>query len=89
MATIGKVLLSYDVSDEWNEVRISLIELGYSTLAQGETKTYELPNTTLTHQSKSVKEAIKDLKRICENLNIHLQKAIAVLVRDETDYYNH
>jgi hypothetical protein len=49
---------------------------------KGETETYNLPNTTLWHPSKSSSQAINDLKTICSGLGVNLEKAIAVLASE-------
>ncbi len=41
-------------------------------------KTYWLPNTTMFHSRKSSDQAMNDLKAICRNLQVKLEKAVAV-----------
>lgn len=78
--TIGSVLLSYDVKSKHTEVKQKLEELGYLDHFnfKNETKVYHLPNTTLWHYKKSSDQALNDLKQICNNLYIDLDKAVSV-----------
>lgn len=41
-------------------------------------KSYNLPNTTLWHSTKSSNQGIADLKTVCSRLGATLEKAIAV-----------
>lgn len=89
--TTGKVLLSYDVNDKWEEVKSTLIhEYQYSdvALSMPTNKVYSLPNTTLRHQTKQVSRAIKDIQDVCTRHKVTLEKAIAVLVAEEVAYHN-
>lgn len=88
--TTGKVLLSYDINDKWEEVKSTLIhEYAYSDVAQSMITftVYSLPNTTLHHQSNQVSEAIKDIKNVCVRHKVTLEKAVAVLM-SESAYHN-
>lgn len=88
--TTGKVLLSYDINDKWDEVKSTLIhEYAYSEVAQSMAtfRLYSLPNTTLFHQSKQVSEAIKDIQKVCLRHKVILEKAVAVLTT-EVAYHN-
>lgn len=78
--TVGKVLISYDVSAKNPEVKAALIALGYheSFKFSLASKVYQLPNTTLWHKSKSSDQAMSDMKNVCITLNVKLEKAIAV-----------
>lgn len=87
--TTGKIVLSYDITGEWNAVRTAMYEKAYFSVGMSVTKTYELPDTTLTHQNKQVSEAINDLENVCRSLNIILNKAVAFLVAEEVSFYNH
>lgn len=78
--TISNVLISYDVSAKNPEVKAALQALNYYdyfTIA-GSTKVYYLPNTTLWHKSKSSDQAMADMKKVCSDLRVTLEKAIAV-----------
>lgn len=78
--TISNVLISYDVSAKNPEVKAALLELkyyDYFTLA-GSTKKYLLPNTTLWHKTKSSDQAMADMKKVCADLKVTLEKAVAV-----------
>ena len=78
--TVGIILLSYDVDKSHTQVKNALIDLEYLEKFKNtnDPKTYTLPNTTLWHQSKSSNQAINDLKNTCNNLNVTLEKAVAV-----------
>lgn len=88
--TIGKVLLTYDVDDKHNEIKEELKKLGYADeyriLPTNTTKT--LPESTLWHPEKQVSEAIKDLGKICNDLDVVLENAFATLTKDEVQGYN-
>ncbi len=87
--TVGKIILSYDVSGKWDAVRSELWEMQYSssTINLAAMRTYELPNTTMWHEQKTVSQAIEDLKSICVKLNISLEKAVAALTQEQVQYY--
>jgi len=78
--TIGNVLLSYDVDKLHTQVKTELEDLGYLERFKknNDTKTYTLPNTTLWHPKKSSNQAMIDLKTVCTNLKVTLEKAITV-----------
>ncbi|WP_146106870.1 hypothetical protein [Polaribacter porphyrae] len=78
--TVGNILLSYDIKNKHNDVKEGLQELGYLDHFnfKGETKIYYLPNTTLWHSKKSSNQAMSDLKSVCRNCNVTLEKGIVV-----------
>jgi len=78
--TVGNVLISYDVSAKNPEVKAALIALDYYdhfTLGTA-SKVYYLPNTTLWHKTKSSDQAMSDMKKVCAELKVTLEKAVAV-----------
>lgn len=78
--TVANVLISYDVSAKNPEVKAALLALNYYdyfTLG-GAPKIYHLPNTTLWHKTKSSDQAMSDMKRVCADLGVTLEKAVAV-----------
>lgn len=78
--TISNVLISYDVSAKNPEVKAALLALDYYdyfTLGDAP-KIYYLPNTTLWHESKSSDQAMADMKKVCADLGVTLEKAVAV-----------
>jgi hypothetical protein len=78
--TIAEVLISYDVSAKNPEVKAALQALNYYdnfTLGTAP-KVYYLPNTTLWHKTKSSDQAMADMKKVCNDLRVTLEKAIAV-----------
>ena len=79
-ATVGEVLISYDIKRAHSEVKTALLSLGYfdNFKYTNESNSYDLPNTTLWHDKKSSDHAMSDLKNICARLGATLQKAIAV-----------
>ena len=78
--TIGNILISYDVDKLHTQVKTALENFGYLDKFKNsnDPKAYVLPNTTLWHQKKSSDQAINDLKTVCANLNVKLEKAVAV-----------
>lgn len=78
--TIGDVLLSYDVDRLHSQVKAELQKLGYYDLFKnaGDPKTYDLPNTTMWRNNKSSDQAMNDLKIVCRDLGVKLEKAVAV-----------
>ena len=77
--TIGNVLISYDVSDKNPEVKAALKALNYyDYFTLGTSKVYNLPNTTLWHKSKSSDQAMADMKKVCSDLRVTLERAVAV-----------
>lgn len=77
--TIGNVVISYDVSAKNPEVKAALQALNYyDYFTLGTSKVYNLPNTTLWHKSKSSDQAMADMKKVCNDLRVTLEKAIAV-----------
>lgn len=76
--TIGNVLISYDVSAKNPEVKAALLKLNYYEAFNQDGKNYNLPNTTLFHQNKSSDQAMVDMKKVCRDLNVTLEKAVAV-----------
>lgn len=88
--TTGKIILSYDITGKWSAVKKALLEKGYSDVAMSlvTNKTYSLPDTTVWHKQKQVSQAIDDIKKICLNLDVKLEKAAAVLINEEVAYYN-
>ncbi|SFD56318.1 hypothetical protein [Flavobacterium phragmitis] len=77
--TVSTVLISYDVSDKNPEVKAALKALNYSdSYTLGSSKVYYLPNTTLWHKAKSSDQAMADMKKVCNELRVTLEKAVAV-----------
>tara|TARA_Y100000815_G_scaffold167337_1_gene151910 strand:+ start:904 stop:1173 length:270 start_codon:yes stop_codon:yes gene_type:complete len=82
--TIGKIVISYDINKLHTEVKGRMESLGYSDQFnfKGQTKIYNLPNTTLWHSEKSSNQAILDLKSVCTSTGSALEKVIAVLASE-------
>lgn len=78
--TIGNVLLSYAVNAKNTEVKEALLALNYldNFILEANTKVYHLPNTTLWHKTKTSDQAIADISKVCADLNVTLEKAVAV-----------
>lgn len=78
--TVGIILLSYDIDKLHTKVKDALIGLGYLEKFKNhnDPKIYILPNTTLWHESKSSNDAINDLKEICNDLSVKIEKAVSV-----------
>lgn len=78
--TIANVLISYDIDKLHSSVKDSLEKLGYSDRFKNpnDPKTYLLPNTTMWHPRKSSNQAMDDIKTVCRNLQVKLEKAVTV-----------
>ena len=78
--SVGNVLISYDVESGHKQVKDAMKELGYEEYWRETTQSpvFQLPNTTLWHSNKSSNQAIADLKGVCTNLRVKLEKAVAV-----------
>ncbi len=80
---IGVVILSYDIDKKHSEVKSKLLEKGYSiSWNYPGQKAYILPNTTVWQKNKSTDGAIADIKGICKELGVVLEKAVAILASD-------
>jgi len=85
--TVGIILLSYDIATNHVAVKNQMKSLGYyENWKIGSGPTYYLPNTTLWHLEKSSDAAIADIKNVCIQLNVKLEKAIAVRASDFVGY---
>lgn len=81
--TIGIVLISYDVNHSHSQVKAEMEKLDYyDNWKINNGPTHQMPNTTLWHKTKSSDMAIHDLKIVCRNLNVTLEKAVAVLAKE-------
>lgn len=78
--TFGNILISYDIDKFHTQVKEALESIGYYDHFKNgnEQKIYYLPNTTLWHPKKSSNQAMNDLKIICVQLKVNLEKAITV-----------
>ena len=78
--TVGCVLLSYDVNKLHTLVKEALEKLGYLDyfMNTNDPKIYQLPNTTMWYPSKSSDQAMNDIKSVCRNVQVTLEKAVAV-----------
>ncbi|MCD0475249.1 hypothetical protein LPB87_12670 [Flavobacterium sp. EDS] len=77
--SIGAILVSYDVNKLHIDVKNAMKLLGYrEQWNYPNEKSYNLPNTTLWHSSKSSNQGITDIKTVCLRLGVSLEKAIAV-----------
>lgn len=86
MATIGNVMITYDVNKLHSDVKNSMESIGYYSYftLNGSSKIYYMPNTSLWHKAKSSEQALNDLKSICSNLGVNLEKAVAVKASEFT-----
>lgn len=76
--TIRNLLISYDVNSKHSEVKTAMLKLNYHDVFAQYGNTYNLPNTTLCHQAKSSDQAMADIKKVCSDLKVTLEKAVAV-----------
>ena len=82
-STVGTVVISYDINRLHTEVKERMISVGYfDNWHYNNEKSNEMPNTTLWHKQKSSDTAINDLRSICHQLNVNLEKAVAVLASE-------
>jgi len=88
--TIGKIVLCYDINSKHNQVKDSLKELGYSDRWKkiSTNVTYDMPNTTVWHPTKTVSQATADIRRVCNNLGVVLERSFSALTGSEVDGYN-
>jgi hypothetical protein len=84
--TIGNVLISYDVNDKNSDVKAALLNLNYYEAFEQYGKNYNLPNTTLFHPNKSSDQAMADMRKVCNDLKVILEKAIAVRASEFVGY---
>lgn len=86
-STIGPVIISYDVNTGHTQVKDAMKQKGYRDVwTNFEGKRYQLPNTTLRHESKSSGQALGDLRVVCSGLRVTLEKAVAVRATDFVGY---
>lgn len=75
---MANVLITYDIESKHTEVKNSMKQLGFQDTVAGQTGTVYLPNTTLWKANATPKEAIDNLRGLCDGLRVHLQRAIAM-----------
>ena len=82
--TISSILISYDINKFHTQVKVALEAIDYRNYFNyiDDKKNYYLPNTTLWHPKKTSNQAMKDLKTICANLKVNLEKAVTVKASD-------
>ena len=78
--TVANVLMFYDVSAKNPDVKAALLALNYHDhyTLENALKVYHLPDTTLWHKTKSPDQAMSDMKKVCADLKVTLEKAVAV-----------
>jgi hypothetical protein len=71
-----KVILTYDVSGEHNNIKADLLALGYQDYIIGNTskKKYNLPNTTLYHPNLKIIDTAKPLEHPYKEIKEVLKK---------------
>jgi len=76
------VLITYDVPRRHLDLKQRLAVGGYlfQLTDPRDNKVFYLPNTALYHQSKTVQQAMSDLKAECSYLGISLERAFATEV---------
>lgn len=72
------VLLSYDLSDKHQEFKDEMELLGYTKIVHNTSPRINLPNTTLSHPTKTTKQAVSDAQTTATKLNVILQRCFAV-----------
>lgn len=79
-ATVGNIVISYDVNRSHIEVKNAFQGMGYFDYftLDGSNYRYQLPNTTLWHPSKSSDQGMIDMQAVCRGLGVTLEKALSV-----------
>jgi hypothetical protein len=73
-------IVIYDVPEKHRELKQAMFKLGYNEKNSGENcKVIYFPNTTLFHETKSPAQARDDVKTVCKNLKIELERCIATI----------
>lgn len=76
-----ETIITYDISDKHTEFKDAMELLGYRDRVRG-VKNCEwiyFPNTTLYHPSKTPITARDEAKKICERLNIRLERCFSTI----------
>jgi len=72
-------IITYDVPKEHVKLKESMFKLGYVDQIKGTNcSVIYFPNTTLLHQSKTPAEAREDIKSVCHELGIELERCVAI-----------
>lgn len=80
---VGTVALSYDVDRLHTQVKDALLDMGYyKNWYYGDGPNYPMPNTTVWKSSHTTDSAISDIRAVCQNLGVTLDKAVAVIASD-------
>jgi hypothetical protein len=73
-------IVTYDVPEKHGELKDELFTLGYLDQIPGtKCEIIYLPYTTLYHETKTPKEAVKDVRNICKSLKIKLERCVATI----------
>jgi hypothetical protein len=72
------VLITYDVSDKHSEIIKAMRAKGYANTWSSDKVPYNLPESTLWNNDKTVAEAVKDLQDIVSELDVELKRCMAV-----------
>lgn len=78
MEKVMQVLLTYDVNKLHPDVKKAMKAKGYSDYWTDNSTTYYLPNTTLWKKGITPQTAISDIETVTSNLNVKLERAVAV-----------
>lgn len=70
-------IITYDLSSKWTEVKDKMIENGYSKTAPLDGAVCNLPNTTLYHSWKPCATMVSDLKKVCDDMFVTLNRCVA------------
>lgn len=83
--THGRVLISYDLTknDDHDAIKDRMKEKDYKEFwSPAKSSGTLLPNTTLSHHSKTTTDAIADLKSTCKSKGADLTRVIATLTSE-------
>ena len=73
-------IVTYDIPEKHREFKQAMFRLGYKEKIAGEScNVIFFPNTTLYHENKSPAQARDDVKAMCKNLDVELERCIATI----------
>jgi hypothetical protein len=73
-------IVTYDIPSKHAEVKKALFKRGYKDQISGEScEVIYFPNTTVYHSGKTPIQARDDVKIICKNLSVNLERCVATI----------
>lgn len=81
--TIGIALITFEVASNQQEVREAMKSMGYQdNWKYPEGDIHYLPDNTLCHTEKSSDDADEDLKHICGEMGVKIDRLIVVIASE-------